>query len=335
MVLGLVGIALVLFTVIEVYVTTLSMRGGGPLLSRLTDWLWHVAVSSNRASHRFLQVYGSLMLPLTLGLWTALLYAGWLLVFLGHPLAVVHTASGVPAGAWERVYFTGYVVSTLGNGDFRPGGTPWQLATVAAALTGLMLITLAITYVTPVLSAVVRKRQVATTIVGFGATPADILANGWDGRSFQPLRTHLANVVPELSALAQEHAAYPILHHFHAVDRTTALAPGIAVLDDALTLLRHGVADEHRLDPVTLRSATGAIGAVLGALSTHHLDGAPAAPDPPPLAILDRIGIPRAPDDDYAASTKGLHERRGLLLALIRSDGWAWPTDEPECDAPG
>lgn len=56
------------------------------------------------------------------------------------------TATGNPAGTVERLYFTGYTVFTLGNGDFRPGAGTWQLATVAATGTGLVLITLAITY---------------------------------------------------------------------------------------------------------------------------------------------------------------------------------------------
>jgi hypothetical protein len=159
-------------------------------------------------------------------------------------------------------------VTTLGNGELRPGGPLWQAFTVTAAFSGLVLITLAITFVMPVLGAVAHKRQVAggRWITGLGATPAEILANGWDGRGFSALTTHLANLVPELMALAQEHQVYPVLHYFHAPDRSTALAPAIAVLDDALVLLDHGAAPEHRLDRVTMATSVSAVDVLLQAL---------------------------------------------------------------------
>ncbi|MGI8574574.1 MAG: hypothetical protein ACR2MA_04360 [Egibacteraceae bacterium] len=81
--------------------------------------------------------------------------------------------------------------------------------TVGVSLSGLGIITLAITFATPVMGAMVRKRQVARTIIGFGASSSDVLRNGWDGTSFSSLTTHLANLVPELAALAQQHVAYP------------------------------------------------------------------------------------------------------------------------------
>lgn len=151
----------------------------------------------------------------------------------------------------------------------------------------------------PVLQRVVHKRQVARTIVGMGATPADILANAWDGSGFPTLPTHLGNLVPELNALAHEHMAYPVLHHLHAADRGTALAPTIAVLDDALTLLRHGVEPKHRLDATTLRMVSIAVDGLLATLKAAHIDPADDPPDPPALDILERRHIPAVDVDEY------------------------------------
>ena len=323
----LLGLVVIAGTLVDVYITTVSMRGSGPVTSSFTRHGWRLAMLVSRKNHRALEILGSLMLPAVVLLWAMLLYSGWVLVFTGHPDAVVNATTGQPIGGWERIYYTGYVISTLGNGEFRPGGATWQLLTVAAALSGLALITLSITYVTPVMDAVVQKRQVAKTIIGLGATPADVIGNGWNGQGFQPLTTHLANLTPELTGLAQQHMAYPILHYFHAVDRTTALPPAIAVLEDALTLLCHGVDGRHRLDATTLRSVTAAIGTLLDALDTAHIDPSSTSPDAPRLAILDRLGVPRVDEHDYVVGTKGLSERRALLLGFVESDGWAWPSD--------
>lgn len=40
-----------------------------------------------------------------------------------------------------------------------------------------------------------------------------------------------------LSQLGESHLTYPVLHYFHSVDRTKAIALSLTTLDDALTLL--------------------------------------------------------------------------------------------------
>lgn len=330
MILGVVGVALVVLAVVDQYLTTLTLQGGGPVTSRLVAGLWRPAARSRRISHRVLQRYGALMLPVILGTWLVLLYTGWTMFFLARSDAVVVASTGEPVGSLPRLYFVGYVLTTLGNGELRPGDGYGQVGTVAAALCGLALITLAITFVMPVLDAVVHKRQVARTVVGLGATSRDVLANGWDGRGFSAMTTHLANLVPELTSLAQQHVAYPVLHYFHTPDRVTALAPAISVLDEALTLIRHGVAPEHRLDAVTTRTTATAIEVLLEALDAAHIDAADRAPDPPPLSTLVELGIPTVEPAGYEAAVAGLAGRRALLLAFVASDGWTW---EPQDDA--
>ena len=318
------GVVLVTGTLLDVYVTTISMRGAGPFSSRVMKGMWRPAASSTRLSHRGLEIYGSLVLPATILLWSAALYVGWTLVFLADPDAVVSATTGAPAEWWERAYFTGYTISTLGNGELRPGGVVWQAFTVVASVSGLLIITLAITYVTPVMSAVVAKRRVARMVVGLGATPADMLENGWDGQTFQRLSSQLTGLSPALAELAQQHMAYPVLHYFHSAERGTALAPAMAVLDDMLTLMRFGVDPEHRLDAVTLNTTVAAFDVLLTALHAAHIDPADEVPAPPALAVLDRLDIPRVADEQYGAHVDGLTQRRALLLGFVHSDGWTW-----------
>lgn len=324
MVLVVVGLTLVVGMLVDVYVTTISMRGAGPFSGRVMERMWRPAAASTRVSHRALEVYGSLVLPVTIALWSGVLLLGWTLVFAAHPDAVVTATTGAPAGWWERTYFAGYTISTLGNGELRPGGPVWQAFTVVASVSGLAIITLAITYVTPVMGAVVSKRRVARMIVGLGATPADVLNNGWDGQAFQRLSNQLTSLGPSLATLAQQHMAYPVLHYFHSAERDTALAPAVAVLDDMLTLMRFGVHPDHRLDPVTLHTTVAAVDVLLSALRAAHIDPARDAPAPPELSVLDTLEIPRVPDERYAEHADDLAERRALLLGFVKSDGWVW-----------
>ena len=316
------GLALLALTALDVFTTTFSLRGGGPVTSRLARLLWTVSLRSVRR-HGALQVIGSAILPLTLVVWTAMFYAGWSLVFVGGDASVRDATTGAPASGWERVYFTGYVLSTLGNGELVPGDGAWRAATVLAALTGLAMITLALTFVTPVLSAVVKKRQTAHRIHLLGSDADEVLGRGWDGDRFGVLSSELRSLAPDLVALAQQHMAYPVLHYFHAAHPSTALAPQLLVLDDAVVLLGHGVAVDHRPDPLSLRTVEGSIDALLVALASTHIerDGRPRPI--PPLDGLGHLGIPSVGDEEYERAAGHLEGRRALLAGFAAAGGWS------------
>ena len=103
-------------------------------------------------------------------MWTLLLWAGWALVFLASEGAVIGASSGAPADAWARVYFVGYTLVTLGLGAYPPAGPAAQLATTAASLSGLVVLTLAISYILPVLQAAVHRRATAAPLSASSVT---------------------------------------------------------------------------------------------------------------------------------------------------------------------
>src|SRR4051794_4337509 len=102
-VLGLLGIALVAFVVLDVLWTTLRLTGGGWLTAWLTNRLWRLALRIPR-SHRRLSFAGFVIVQLTVALWIGLVWAGWTLVLQIDPRAVVTTGGG-PASFSERAYF--------------------------------------------------------------------------------------------------------------------------------------------------------------------------------------------------------------------------------------
>lgn len=50
--------------------------------------------------------------------WAVGLWLGWSAVFAAAGPAVVDAASGLPVGGWDRLYYTGIVLSTLGVGTW-------------------------------------------------------------------------------------------------------------------------------------------------------------------------------------------------------------------------
>lgn len=317
------GMALVGLAVVDLLSTTLSVAGASGFVSmRVADLVWH-QVLRLRLSHRWLQLVGPAIVSGMVAAWVLLLWAGWTLVFVGAGDAVVATDGGTPASTGQRVFFAGYLVATLGNGDYTAVGTGWQITSVLASLCGLMTATLAITFLVPVVSGVAHRRQVAASIASLGDTPARILQRSFDGEGFSPLTTHLANLLPELTLLTQRHLAYPVLHYFHSDQRHSAVAPMIAVLDETLAVLQHGVATRG-LDNLTLTSARDAVAELLRLLERAYISPAAEAPPPPALDVVPRSGPALTDQASFVALIDSESPRRRLLRGFLEADGWSW-----------
>lgn len=317
------GLALVAVALVDLAWTTVAAgSGAGPVTGRFAAQLWRVALALHRRrpSHALLSFAGVAVLFAVLALWITLVLAGWALVFNATDGAVRGSETREPADFLARLYFAGYTVFTLGNGDYVPGDGVWQLATVVAVGTGLILVTLAITYLVPVASAVALRRQLASYVASLGSTPQEIVTRGWNGSSFSGLSQHLVSLTALLHTSRQQHLAYPVLHYFHSQDQQSAAAPNIANLSHALDVLRHGIAEHARPDDAVVEPLDTAVGSFLETLRGTHIQ--PEKPVPlPDLAPLRDAGLPVMSDDEYR-STSDSEARRALLGGLLDDDGW-------------
>jgi hypothetical protein len=321
-ILGLIGIVIILGTVYDVLWTTLRLTGGGPLTSWLTTGLWRLALRLTR-SHQKLALAGFLIVLFTVGLWVLLDWIGWTLVFDMSSRAVRHTATGRPADFWERAYFAGSTIITIGNGEYHPGGTAWRLLTAIAAANGFSLVSLTITYLLPIVMAELERRRLAVYITALGRTPHEILVRAWNGKDFGRLPDHLVSLTMPFMEVGQGHLAYPVLHVVHSSTREAALAPSVAVLDEAITLFA-GVCPEQRPDKVAFYPLRQAIAEFLTTLSESHLEPEGKPPPIPSLEPLRAAGITTVNDEEFRLALDTLVDRRRMLLGLVWQEGWRW-----------
>jgi hypothetical protein len=347
---GALVVALGLFDALR---TAIAAGGGGPLTNRLAHGLWHAALRWHRRGqeqregaggghHRLLSHIGPTVLLGIVLTWVAFAVAGYFLMYSADPPAVVRASSGVPAGFWERLYFTGFTVSTLGLGDFIPKGPAARMLTVFASLSGFFIMTLTVTYAMPVISAVVAKRRLASSIAGLGLTPTEILRGGWDGESLASLEQPLLNLASGIEMHTQRHLAYPVLHIFHIAQPRAAVAPRIAALSAALRL-RRPLPAEAPPPPAAVRSARRAIDGFLSLVRSSFVPSEQRleAPDRPVKAPLRAAGLPTPPEEEERADRRvqtgedgsQQERRRRLLRALARDDGWTW-ADVVQADPP-
>lgn len=329
----LLGTAILLVVLADLLWTTMG-EGSGSMTKLVTSQLWGLALRIHRRwpSHRFLSIAGVAVFMLAVTLWIVLLWASWMLIFSSGDVAVVNGQTKVPAGFWERVYFTGFTIFTLGVGDYHPNGAFWQVLTAVASLSGLFSVTFSITYLVPVVQATTQKRHLAVYISSLGQSAQSILVHSWHKRkrSFEALEQHLTSITSEVTYLQQRHLAYPVLHYFHAQKRPEGLALSLSALDEALTLVEYGIEADFTPDEGTFRPVRQVITEFLETLFSIYIDPADEVPPPPSLGPLREHGIPTVSDEVFRERVAGLDKRRRLLLALVRNDGWDWDTTQPD-----
>lgn len=329
--LGLVGFALLSATLFDVVKTTLVFtRTGGPMTHRLSRGLWQLLRPRAHESERLARYLGPGILLGIVITWLFLSWVSWTLIFMASPGAVLNSQTMEPAGVAARAYFAGFNLFTLGIGDYVPQGALWQLLSVVSSAQGFFVITLAITYIIPVVASVTQRRQLASQLTFMGERAQDILVRAWNGQSFGMLENRLLSLVPQLVQLEQQHFTYPVLHFFVERERRIAIEPAVVALDEALLMLEGAVSREVTLDHAVISDVRSAISAYLRTLEDEHVQGAQEVPRTAPLGPLSDAGIPLA-RDAYAETAAAHEKRRRLLSALLQHSGWRWEEVIVEC----
>lgn len=305
----------------DIAVTTISTTSAsGPLTGWISSRWWHLAHRfARRPRSLLLTSAGPLVLVGTVFVWLLLLWAGWTLVFAAEPSAVVAELSGEPADWWSRVYFAGFTTFTLGVGDYAPAGAPWQVLTVVATISGLAITTASITYLIPVVTAATDRSRLAGRISVLGNSAHEMVINAHLEGSVQYLERLIVSLTDDVLLTAERHVAYPILHYFHPGSARTELRVQLTALDDALTLVEHGLATEvGRPHPAAGRALRAAI--------THLLERANVRTERDPAQLdlepLRRAGLATVTDAAFARALDDLDAHRRRMAGYAAESQW-------------
>ena len=309
------GGAILVADAIDISWTVLGTHGGGPISGPALSFVWKrvVALHRWRPHHRALSFAGSVLLLQLLALWILLLWLGWFVIFSADSQSLIASQTHAPADTVGRIYFVGYSIATLGNGDFMPSSKLWQL------LTSLMTIT----FLLNILPAVVQQRTIASYISDIGGKAPLILSRAWSGERFVALDDHFVQITPLIHLYTEQHLAYPVLHFFHSETERTAITLRLASLFDLVFLLGEGAAPEVRLPPLVIDPLRGALRGLSYVASDEFVKLRDAA-SAPQLAILRDLGIPTIDDETYARAVAEHVRARRFFAGLVFDDGWDW-----------
>jgi hypothetical protein len=301
-----IGVGLILAVSVDVVWTTLGTHGGGPLSGPVMSLVWKgtIHIHRRRKNHRLLSFAGSIILALLLVFWVALLWIGWTLVYSAKHDALADSRLHHPATLGARIYFVGTTLSTAGTSEVAPNGRRWRLVAAVNGVSGIGTMTLALTFLLQVLSAVVHKRSFGACLSDMGGTPARIVANA---EEFEALGQQFITVTGLLHVFTEQHLAYPVLHYFHSERDRTAATLRVASLDELVLLIAEGAAP-HVRPPLmvmnTLRAALEGFATMLG----EEFIKPPTSPQPRPSS--PSCATPASPPSTTRPSAAPCRTRR-------------------------
>ena len=322
-----IGVSLLILAISDFAVTAFVPTGEGRVTAvvgrsiyRLMMWM-----SNNNGHHRRLNYIGLTTIFSISIVWILLLWTGFTMIYLADHNSVLVGSNKAPADTFEKIYHVGYTLSTLGIGDYVPGNDFWRIFTSFVSFVGLVTITMSITYLVPVISNAIHKRSLSLQISSFGETPEEMVINSYNGEDFCDAESVFGSLSSEIFLYAQNHVAYPILHHMHSNNPTENIVLKLAALDEALTIFLFHVPEEKRPSQLQIQSVRRAITAYLETIT--YLDLASEQPPLPRFSMIEDftgIKLERTSSPYREEIYQALDRRRRLFYAELQYDGWSW-----------
>lgn len=312
------GLLLLCIAGFDFFYSTLSGSGA----SFITKYVAIFAHKFQRAlsrifGRRVLSGSGMVVNLAVLLVWVLLFWLGLFLVYSSNPEAITNSNSR-PANWVERLYFTGYVLSTLGIGNFKPVSAFFELVTSVFSFFGFVFFTTAMTYLISVASAVTHKRTLALAIRDLGETPSEVV------RAFRESNTSYSYT--QFEALKQmierhviSHQAYPVVHFYDNLEEASALSINLAVLDEAVSILL--ASNDETLHP-EIRFLRNALDQFVQHIEKKY--NYLSMSDHLPEVDQSQLDLPAAMMPLADLSDLGITERRKIFGGLLKSEGFTW-----------
>ncbi|CAN5117357.1 hypothetical protein BH24GEM2_BH24GEM2_19160 [soil metagenome] len=245
----LAGVAILLFLLVEVFVTVLHHWSGSGILGRVTSRVvWQSALKITRGMphprrRQLLGCVGPALIPLALLLWGVLAILGFALLYLPWMPEGFDSQVGIPRPSTlgDALYYSGVTFFTLGYGEVIALNGGMRALSVIEAGSGFALVTLGISYFTSVYPAYSHQQVLADSVLDQADGTADaamlITQHLAGGLSTEVLGVELGRMRDALARVRSEYGSYPILYHFTASAPERSLLRLLFVVHDLVLLL--------------------------------------------------------------------------------------------------
>ena len=284
---------LLLIIIWDFFFTVLSISGAGFVSSMISALISTVFLKLSRfLKNREVLNYSGVSVILSLIIWwIGGLWLGFLLLLVSDSDSVVNTSTHEMASLSDKFYYSGYVLSTMGNGDFKPGSSTWQIVIAFFPFSGFIFITTAMTYLISVSSAVIFKRSLAHSITDI------MVLDNYDDR-INCLYENTDDIRNRINQHNQNHLAYPVVHYFFSLDKKASFSVGLWELNAMLASLQNDPTHPlNKLKPLNQ------------AIDNY-------------LSSMGEAFIPKVQSNSENEGEDSVKKRRKQLQNLLKSDGW-------------
>jgi hypothetical protein len=152
---------------------------------------------------------------------------------------------------FQAYYFSGVTFLTIGYGDILPVSNATRMIALIEGAAGLAIISLAITYLLTVYSALERKRTVALKFYHQARQGADIsgfVSSHFARGRFHSLTESLREATRDLQELLESHLEHPVIHYFHPPEVYKGLPRALFVVLETVAILNAHLDEEEYVE---------------------------------------------------------------------------------------
>ncbi|AWB86141.1 FUSC family protein [Mycetocola zhujimingii] len=259
------GFVVLAVTLVDVFLSALNYDEAGFVAGRVARWQWAL---TRRFTRRMSRRWRPVVLRQVIGLqvmgtvitWIGGTIIGYGLIYLGSMRGKNFTYDGVHGDLFGAMYFSTAQLSTVGTSQLTPNTDFLRILSVIETLTGVVLVSLILTFLLGVYDAISNLRSLSSQFYSAGdgvSDPISSLAPYFPGGTETGLDSHLQSVSDSFSSYTDgvrlHHAAY----YFQSGRDTFSLPYSIQMLAGIIGGLRWGlpasnpVTSEPTLIPLT------------------------------------------------------------------------------------
>jgi hypothetical protein len=249
-----VGALLMLLILLDVFLTVLYARADAGIISpRVSRFVWlafkKLCKPFTKQRERILSFCGPTILVMYVLVWAFLLAVGAGLVI--HPklgTSVRATSEASRSDLITAIYAGGSSIAVVGVSDYSPETVSFRILFLFNSLVGLSMISLTLTYLMQVYSALNRRNVFGLDVqLGCGekGDAAELVARLGPNGKFEMGYANLSQLAHEMTQAKESHHFYPVLFYFRFREPAYAIPRFTLVSLDAVALIRTALDDDE------------------------------------------------------------------------------------------
>ena len=244
------GALLMLFGLLDVFLTVLYARAGTGVFSRFVcAWEWRllrgVAKLFGRRGQLFLSLCGPAIVVSLISWWALFLTLGAALIF--HPYlgsAITISDGRTPTDFVSAMYAAANSMSIVGSSGFSPQTSTFRLIFMFNSLVGMGVISLTLTYLTQIYNALQKRNSLGLHLFllsGMTGSGAEMLVRiAPQGRLDSGFST-LSDLASAVVQLKEMHHFYPVLLYFRFEEAHYSVSFVTSIVLDCVSLIESAI----------------------------------------------------------------------------------------------